>query len=101
MVSETKSNNNSNHLLHTLPNVAWSMWKRFKIDHIDRAMWRKTKGIQRFPTLTKMNVHSIESPAIVYNLQRFWLLYRMTGYSIEWPIIHIDRNIYISLGQFS
>ena len=44
---------------------------------------------------TKMNVHSIESPAIVYNLKHFWLLYTMTGYSIEWPIIHIDRNIYI------
>ena len=42
-----------------------------------------------------MKVNSIESPAIVYNLQHFWLLYTMTGYSIEWPIIHIDRNIYI------
>ena len=41
-----------------------------------------------------MKVNSIESPAIVYNLQHFWLLYTMTGYSIEWPIIHIDRNIY-------
>ena len=41
------------------------------------------------------NVHTIESPAIVYNLKHFWLFYRMTVYSIEWPILHIDRNIYV------
>ena len=45
--------------------------------------------------MTKKGVNSIESPAILYNLQHFWSFYTMTGYSIEWPIIHIDRNIYM------
>ena len=70
------------------------MWNKFKIDHIGRVMRWKIKEMQRFLTLTKMRVHYIEYLAIIYNIQHFWSLYRMTGYSIEWPINHIDRNIY-------
>ena len=81
--------------IFTLSNITWLMWKHRIYEHINRTMWSRIDQFHVYITLTKARVNCIQWPVIVYIILLCWTLYTMTGYCIQCPIYHIDRNIYI------